>query len=60
MILSEQQSNEELLNVFQEVLTMVKENNGYLRNLVRKIHYLMVNYMIEIYTVVGTLYLHDI
>ena len=34
--LSEQKSNEELLNLFQEVLTTVKENNESLRNLVRK------------------------
>ena len=58
MILSEQQSNEELLNVFQEVLTMVKENNGYLRNLVRKIHYLMVNYKIENDAAIVVLYLY--
>ena len=34
--LSEQKSNDELLNLFQEVLTTVKENNESLRNLVRK------------------------
>ena len=34
--LSEQKSNEELLNLFQEVLTTVKENNESLRDLVRK------------------------
>ena len=32
----EQKSNEELLNLFQEVLNTVKENNESLRNLVRK------------------------
>ena len=33
---SEQKSNEELLHLFQDVLNTVKENNGSLRNLVRK------------------------